>query len=167
MPDDTIDTLPYRPCVGVLLFNREGDVFVGQRVDQEIDAWQMPQGGIHKGEEPETAALRELEEETGARSVTVLAESREWHAYDLPKDLVKKVWKGKYRGQTQKWFAMAFTGDESEIDPTAVDHPEFTKWCWASLDELPRIAVPFKRDVYVAVAAEFAEVAARLQGTKK
>jgi len=166
MTDPNIDALPYRPCAGILLFNADGNVFVGQRLDQLVDAWQLPQGGIDKGEDPQTAALRELEEETGVRNVTVLAESADWYAYDLPPELMGKVWKGKYRGQKQKWFAMQLTGDEAEIDPVSVEHPEFSTWRWAGLDELPRIAVPFKRDVYKALAVEFASIATRLKGTK-
>ena len=150
------DPLPYRQCAGIVLFNREGNVFVGKRVDQADAAWQLPQGGIKKDEAPRVAALRELEEETGARTVTVLAESSGWLTYDLPRELAGKVWNGKYRGQKQKWFAMQFTGDEGEINPANVQHPEFSTWRWARLDDLPRLAVPFKHHIYQAIALEFA-----------
>ena len=158
--------LPYRRCAGIVLFNRKGNVFVGKRVDRPDPAWQLPQGGIEKGESPRAAALRELEEETGARSVTVLAESSEWLNYDLPDELAGKIWNGKYRGQRQKWFAMRFTGDEEEINPANVQHPEFSTWRWAHLGDLPRLAVPFKRHIYQTIAAEFAIHAALARGTR-
>jgi len=150
-----MNDLPYRRCVGIALFNAKGEVWVGQRSDMTEPAWQMPQGGIDKGEDPETAAFRELDEEIGTANAEVLAETRDWLAYDLPPDLVGKVWKGRYRGQKQMWFALRFLGDDSEIDPQAVDHPEFDTWRWVSLDELPDLAVSFKRDIYAAVAREF------------
>ena len=161
------EDLPYRPCVGVTLFNREGRVFIGRRFDgpEHVDlqhAWQMPQGGIDADEDPWRAALRELREETNVRSVKRLGEIAEWLRYDIPRDLVGQGWKGKYRGQTQKWFAMRFTGADSEID---VDHPagheaEFADWRWERLDKIPRLIVPFKRAVYERVVAEFASHAA-------
>jgi putative (di)nucleoside polyphosphate hydrolase len=161
------EDLPYRPCVGVTLFNREGRVFIGRRIDgpEHVDlqhAWQMPQGGIDADEDPWRAALRELREETNVRSVKRLGEIAEWLRYDIPRDLVGQAWKGKYRGQTQKWFAMRFTGADSEIE---VDHPagheaEFADWRWERLDKIPRLIVPFKRAVYERVVAEFASHAA-------
>ena len=164
MTDHPQEKLPYRPCAGIVLFNREGNVFVGKRLNQLGSAWQLPQGGIQKDELPRAAALRELEEETGARSVTVLAEASKWLTYELPDELIGNVWNGKYRGQRQKWFAMQFTGDEEEINPANVQHPEFSTWRWAHLDDLPRLAVPFKRNIYAAIALEFAIHAVPMRG---
>ncbi len=149
------DILPYRPCVGVVLANRDGLIFTGERVDTP-GAWQMPQGGIDADEAPETAALRELEEETGVTHdlVMVEAEHPEWVLYDLPDHLVGKLWKGRYRGQTQKWFLLRFLGNDSAID-IAKQHQEFARWRWSSADEVLRDIVPFKRDVYDQVIAEF------------
>lgn len=164
MTDNPRNRLPYRQCAGIVLFNREGNVFVGKRLDETGSAWQLPQGGIEKEEPPRTAALRELEEETGARSVTVLAEASKWLTYELPDELIGKVWNGKYRGQRQKWFAMQFIGDEGEINPASVQHPEFSTWRWARLNDLPRLAVPFKRNIYAAIALEFAIHAVPIRG---
>jgi len=158
-----IDQLPYRPCVGLMLLNHRGEVFVAQRVDQRGEAWQMPQGGIDAGEDPRSAAFRELHEEIGTDKAEILAESAHWHRYDLPAHLIPKVWGGKYRGQAQRWFAMRFLGDDSDIDLEA-HHPEFRAWCWVSLERLPELIVPFKRDVYSKVMAEFRPVVDRLRG---
>ena len=157
--------LPYRPCVGIMLINKNGKIWVGRRSDTP-DAWQMPQGGIDKDEEPSGAALRELEEEIGTGAARIVAETKGWLSYDLPADLVGKVWKGKYRGQIQKWFALEFTGRDSDIDPTQVEHPEFDAWRWCNADELSGLAVSFKRDIYDAVLAEFAPVIEHLRNAK-
>ena len=152
--------LPYRPCAGIMLANRKGLVFVGQRLDAAEslypDAWQMPQGGIDAGEEAEAAALRELWEETGviADHVQIIGRTSEEYFYDLPDELLGKIWKGKYRGQRQSWFLMRFTGEDHHID-IQTDHPEFTKWKWTEPAGLPDIIVPFKRDLYRAVLSEF------------
>lgn len=149
-----IDALPYRPCAGIMLVNRHNKVFVARRIDTDLDAWQMPQGGIDEGEDPRTAALRELMEEVGTDKAEIIAESAGWIPYDLPADLVGKMWKGKYRGQKQKWFLLRFLGDDQDID-IATDHPEFNAWQWVDLVDVPRLIVPFKRDVYERVVAEF------------
>ena len=148
------EDLPYRPCVGMMVLNREGLVFIGRRTDgpEHIDAthvWQMPQGGIDEGEDPYPAALRELYEETSIRSVEKLGEIADWLTYDIPRDIVGQAWKGKYRGQKQKWYALRFTGDDSEIDvahPGGGHEPEFVEWRWEPMERLPDLVVPFKRD---------------------
>ncbi|MBY8976052.1 RNA pyrophosphohydrolase [Rhodobacteraceae bacterium NNCM2] len=159
MTEDEIDSLPYRPCVGLVILNNDRHIFAGQRIDNAMDAWQMPQGGIDKGESPVEAAMRELTEETGISpgSVKVLRESTEWHAYDLPRHLVSKLWKGRYRGQKQRWFALRFEGDDSEI-VIDTDEPEFKCWAWMGEAELIRKIVPFKRDTYSRVFAEFQDL---------
>ncbi|MBS0244803.1 MAG: RNA pyrophosphohydrolase [Proteobacteria bacterium] len=155
------NSLPYRPCVGLMVLNGRNEVWIGQRINRAgKDAvggwWQMPQGGIDEGEEPATAALRELSEETGMRSAKIIAESRHWYPYDLPPELKGRIWGGRYRGQTQKWFALRFTGPESEIDLAPPGHePEFDQWRWAPLDDVLALIVPFKRDVYRRVIDEF------------
>lgn len=151
-------TLPYRPCVGVTLFNRDGLVFVARRIDTEMEAWQMPQGGIDEGEDPAVTALRELEEEIGTNKAEIIAESSGWLTYDLPPELVGKVWKGRYRGQTQKWFAMRFLGEDSDINLETA-HPEFCAWRWERLERLPNLIVPFKRKLYQDIVSEFAHLA--------
>ena len=140
---NSLDGLPYRPCVGVLLFNERRLVFVGQRIDMVQEAWQMPQGGIDRGEDPRDTALRELEEETGVTpdKVELVAETREWLRYDLPPNLVNRVWRGRYRGQEQKWFAARFLGTDADIDIDTA-HPEFSDWRWSPVDELPRMRCP-------------------------
>jgi putative (di)nucleoside polyphosphate hydrolase len=149
------DDLPYRPCVGVVLANPDGLIFTGERVDTP-GAWQMPQGGIDDGETPEGAALRELEEETGVpqRLVKVEAETDGWIRYDLPDHLLGKVWKGRYRGQEQKWFLLRFQGSDADIDITR-HHKEFARWRWLSADEVLDNIVPFKRAVYDQVISQF------------
>lgn len=158
------DELPYRPCVGIVLLSADGLAFVGRRAggEEQVDvahAWQMPQGGIDGEEDPLEAAKRELYEETGVRSVSLLAETPDWVRYDLPPELVGKAWKGRYRGQIQKWFAFRFEGDEGEIDvlnPPGGHKAEFAEWRWERLAALPDLVVPFKRAVYEKVVAAFA-----------
>lgn len=159
------EDLPYRPCVGIMVLNRQGLVWVGRRTpigNSEYDGspqlWQMPQGGIDKGEDPEKAAYRELYEETGIESVTLLARSSNWINYDLPPELIGIGLKGKFRGQTQAWFAFRFVGDDSEIQiapPPGGHEQEFDEWAWKPMEDLPRLIVPFKRAVYDQVVAEF------------
>lgn len=157
MTPEEIAALPYRPCVGVVLMNGEGFVFVGQRMDQNTDAWQMPQGGVDEDEDPYEAALRELWEETGVTAdlVEKVAETEGWLPYDLPHDLVPRIWKGRYRGQEQKWYLFRFLGRDDQID-LETDHPEFSRWKWQDPDRLVAEIVPFKRDVYERVVAAFA-----------
>ena len=153
--------LPYRPCVGVMLVNSEGKVFVGQRIDaKEGDRWQMPQGGIDDGEDLHAAAFRELAEETGVGEglATILATTSEELLYDLPDGLLGKLWGGKFRGQRQTWVLMRFTGRDDDIDLEAHDPPEFLAWKWVEPDDLPELIVPFKRRVYRAVLDEFREL---------
>jgi putative (di)nucleoside polyphosphate hydrolase len=159
------EDLPYRPCVGTAVFNRDGLVFIGRRIDgpEHVDdthQWQMPQGGVDPGEDTYACALRELYEETNIRSVEHLATIDDWLTYDIPREIVGQAWQGKYRGQTQKWIALRFTGEEAEIDiayPAGGAHkPEFAAWRWEPLQNVPALVVPFKRQVYERVAREFA-----------
>ncbi len=158
------EALPYRPCVGVMLLNRQGLAFVGQRADRSGAPegvgqwWQMPQGGMDEGEEPEQAARRELFEETGVRSISILAHTSDWLRYDLPQHLIGIAWEGRYRGQKQMWFAARLEGPESEIDisPREGHEQEFDDWQWVRVAELPSLVVPFKRAVYERVVEEFA-----------
>jgi putative (di)nucleoside polyphosphate hydrolase len=159
------EELPYRPCVGIMLLNREGRVFVGCRIDgpEHSDLthkWQMPQGGVDPDEDTWAAAQRELYEETNVRSVEKLAEIPEWLSYDIPRDLVGEAWSGKYRGQRQKWYALRFTGDDGEIDITCPGGhaPEFAAWRWEAMQTVPELVVPFKRPVYERVVREFARL---------
>lgn len=146
--------LPYRPCAGVVLIDRAGLVFAGCRLDGSGE-WQMPQGGIDKGETPRNAALRELAEEIGTDKGEIIAETSDWLTYDLPEHLIGKALKGRYRGQTQKWFAMRFSGADSDINVQGVEHPEFSDWTWMRADDLASQIVTFKRDVYARVFEEF------------
>ena len=163
-----IASLPYRPCVGVALFNRDGLVWIGMRSDKNAEGegeghwWQMPQGGLDEGEDPYEAALRELYEETSAKNVSLIREAPGWLTYDLPPELVAVSWKGRYRGQKQKWFALRFEGDDTEIDvlrPGGGKHKaEFSEWRWEHLERLPDLIVPFKRGVYAEVVHAFADI---------
>jgi putative (di)nucleoside polyphosphate hydrolase len=161
------ESLPYRPCVGIMVINAKGRVFIGKRSNgpEHVDAthaWQMPQGGVDKDEHPYKAALRELYEETGIRSVEKLAEIKEWLRYDIPREIVGQAWKGKYRGQMQKWYALRFTGEDSEIDiahPPGGHKAEFLDWRWERMQTLPSLIIPFKRPVYERVVQEFARFA--------
>lgn len=146
--------LPYRKGVGIMLLNEHGNVFVGKRIDTRSEAWQMPQGGIDEGEDPEATAFRELEEETGITNVTLLYQSKEWHHYDFPEHLVPKLWNGGFRGQKQKWFLMRFNGSDFDIN-IQTKEPEFCAWKWSSPDDLYDIIVPFKRELYAKIIAEF------------
>lgn len=159
-------SLPYRPCVGIMLLNGAGLVWLGRRHDAPNDEgrgtwWQMPQGGIDGNEDPRSAALRELFEETSVRSAEIIAEAPVWFHYDLPPHLLGRAWGGRFRGQRQKWFAVRFTGDDSEIDVTAPPghDAEFNAWKWVAMDEVAALTVPFKRDVYGQVVAAFAHLA--------
>jgi putative (di)nucleoside polyphosphate hydrolase len=151
------DTFRYRPAVGILLLNPRGEALVARRIDMPtMSAWQMPQGGIDPGETPRQAALRELKEEIGTSAAEILGESRRWLKYDLPVELARTVWGGRYRGQRQKWFAMRFTGRDSDIN-LATEHPEFDIWKWVAPIQLPELIVPFKRQLYIDILAEFHE----------
>jgi putative (di)nucleoside polyphosphate hydrolase len=169
MMTDETEGLGFRPCVGIMVINPTGLVWIGRRPDapQEPEGpgswWQMPQGGIDENEDPRAAALRELYEETGLRSVEFVAEHPEWLYYDLPKNLVPRAWGGRYRGQKQKWFLMRFAGPDSEVQitPPPGHQIEFAEWRWAPLDTLTGLIVPFKRDVYRVVTEAFAPYVAR------
>lgn len=156
MPEIDPSSLPWRRGVGVMLANGAGHVFAGQRIDNPGPAWQMPQGGIDRGESPAAAALRELEEETGVPPalVDVVAETPDWLRYDLPPAMIPTIWGGRYRGQEQKWFLARFLGTDADID-IATDHPEFSAWRWADPVELPALIVPFKRALYAELLALF------------
>ena len=168
--DVRVGELPYRPCVGLTLINRDGLVFIGRRRSEagpehvaNGHAWQMPQGGIDPGEDPYQAALRELYEETSVRSTALLAEAPDWYGYELPPAVLGRAWRGRYRGQMQKWFALRFLGDDSEINilrPGGGRHrPEFNAWRWERLENLPELIIPFKRPVYEKVVEAFRGVA--------
>ncbi|MDB5413401.1 MAG: pyrophosphohydrolase [Rubritepida sp.] len=158
-------SLPYRPNVGAVLFNADGLILVARRADMPnaegaAGGWQLPQGGVDSGEDLRAAVLRELEEEVGTAKAEIIAEHPEWLTYDLPPELLGKAFKGKYRGQTQKWFALRFLGTDADIRLDLDPHPEFDAWRWATLAELPAMAVPFKRAIYERLAVDFAAYAA-------
>jgi putative (di)nucleoside polyphosphate hydrolase len=148
------EKLPYRPCAGIMLLNKSGQVFVAKRNDSDLDAWQMPQGGIDEGESPKDGAIRELFEETSVKNVQIIDEYPEWISYNLPNNLIGKIWGGKYRGQKMKWFVMRLLGEESEIDIFTAD-AEFSQWKWTDMKDLPDLIVPFKRDLYQTLAGHF------------
>ena len=154
---------PYRPNVGIVLFNAAGLVFTAKRLDTKGDAWQFPQGGIDDGEDARAAALRELEEEIGTAKAEIIGEARDWISYDLPRDVAGSWHKGRWRGQTQKWFALKFLGADTDIN-IATEHPEFSEWRWMRLADVPAVIVPFKRELYEQVVAEFLPIARSLGG---
>ena len=147
---------PYRPCVGLLVINVEGLIFAGKRMDSNSKAWQLPQGGIEKGESILDAGLREMKEEIGTNNVTFIGEMEEWLKYDLPKNLIYRLWDGRYRGQTQKWLAYKFLGEDKEININT-KNPEFSDWKWINANELPELAIPFKREIYKKVLKTYSK----------
>lgn len=160
-----IEDLPYRPCVGVMVLNAEGHAFIGRRLGgpehvELTHSWQMPQGGIDPDENPRHAVLREMKEEIGTDDAEIIAETKGWHCYDLPPDLARKLWHGRYRGQAQKWFALRFRGSDEAID-LGTHQPEFDAWRWVAANDLPDLIVPFKRRIYMDVLTEFAALFAR------
>lgn len=172
-----IDHLPdgYRPCAGIFLLNRRGQIFAGRRNDTNVEAhtgrrmdkpWQMPQGGIDQDETPTQAVMREMREEIGTDKATILAESGLWHCYDVPQEIAALKWSGKYRGQAQKWFALRFDGEDSDIN-IATAHPEFDAWRWVDINEICDLVVAFKRDVYARIVDEFRPHAIALKKAKR
>lgn len=157
MNNNYID-MPYRPCVGIALFNSKGRVFVGERIDTP-NAWQMPQGGIEADEDLGSAALRELKEEIGTDKAELIRIYNKTIKYDLPEHLLENLWGGKYRGQEQHWIAMRFTGSDNDIVLDADEHPEFSKWQWVDLNQTLDLIVPFKKDVYTEVINAFSDIA--------
>ena len=155
LPTAPYEQRPYRPCVGIFLLNNDGLVFAGRRIDSRAEAWQMPQGGIDAGESPLQACMREMREEIGTNTAELLSQHDDWLYYDIPLPLADRLWQGRYKGQKQKWMALRFTGDDSDIN-IATEEPEFCEWKWLSPHDLVDLAVPFKRDVYQNVLAAFA-----------
>ncbi|WP_341808624.1 RNA pyrophosphohydrolase [Wolbachia endosymbiont (group E) of Neria commutata] len=147
----------YRPCVGIMLFNKQGHVFIGNRFDSD-SYWQMPQGGVDEGEELEQAALRELLEEVGTDKAEIIAKNKDWIYYDLPKEIIPMCWNGKYSGQKQRWFLMKFFGEDQNININYTDHPEFKEWRWQKVDDLVANAISFKKQVYRTVIEEFSSL---------
>ena len=154
LPTAPYEQRPYRPCVGICLLNNDGFVFAGRRIDSRAEAWQMPQGGIDAGESPLQACMREMREEIGTNTAELISQHDDWLYYDIPLPLADRLWQGRYKGQKQKWMALRFTGDESDIN-IATEEPEFCEWKWLSPHDLVELAVPFKRDVYQNVLAAF------------
>lgn len=146
--------LPYRPCVGIMLLNEGGKVFVAKRIDTMVEAWQMPQGGIDDGEDPRQAAFREMKEEIGTGNADIIKEHEDWLCYDLPAHLIGTIWKGKYRGQRMKWYLMRYLGQDSDID-LETHKPEFSEWAWLDVNELPNAIVEFKRPLYTELVRHF------------
>ena len=155
LPTVPYEQRPYRPCVGIFLLNNNGLVFAGRRIDSRAEAWQMPQGGIDAGESPLQACMREMREEIGTNTAELVSQHDDWLYYDIPLPLADRLWQGRYKGQKQKWMALRFTGDDSDIN-IATEEPEFCEWKWLSPHDLVDLAVPFKRDVYQNVLAAFA-----------
>ena len=155
LPTAPYEQRPYRPCVGIFLLNNNGLVFAGRRIDSRAEAWQMPQGGIDAGESPLQACMREMREEIGTNTAELISQHDDWLYYDIPLPLADRLWQGRYKGQKQKWMALRFTGDDSDIN-IATEEPEFCEWKWLSPHDLVDLAVPFKRDVYQNVLAAFA-----------
>ena len=154
LPTAPYEQRPYRPCVGIFLLNNDGLVFAGRRIDSRAEAWQMPQGGIDAGESPLQACMREMREEIGTNTAELINQHDDWLYYDIPLPLADRLWQGRYKGQKQKWMALRFTGDDSDIN-IATEEPEFCEWKWLSPHDLVDLAVPFKRDVYQNVLAAF------------
>ena len=148
---------PYRPCVGIMLINSINQIFVGKRFDNHGDAWQMPKGGIDAGETPIEAGFREMYEEIGTNKAELLCEHPDWLSYNIPEGLANQLWDGKYRGQTQKWLAFRYMGDDADIN-IATEQPEFCEWRWSSVESLHQLAVPFKRPVYSKIIADFKDI---------
>ena len=155
LPTAPYEQRPYRPCVGIFLLNNDGLVFAGRRIDSRAESWQMPQGGIDAGESPLQACMREMREEIGTNTAELVSQHDDWLYYDIPLPLADRLWQGRYKGQKQKWMALRFTGDDSDIN-IATEEPEFCEWKWLSPHDLVDLAVPFKRDVYQNVLAAFA-----------
>lgn len=151
---DNSSFLPYRPGVGMMIINKDKKVFLAKRTDTKIQAWQMPQGGIDVGETPSKAALREMEEEIGTCNAHIIAESKNWYSYDIPKFLIQKLWNGSFKGQRQKWFLIEYQGRDDEIN-LSTSHPEFNEWKWAEIEDLTKMIIPFKKKLYQAVIDEF------------
>lgn len=160
-----LSKLSYRRGVGAVLFNKWGLAFVGRRIDTQENAWQFPQGGIDRGENPRQAILRELQEEIGTNEVHVLAETRNWYSYDIPSSLVPYVWGGKFKGQKQRWFALRLIDQENAIDIAASSKPEFDAWKWVPLEEAPGMVIAFKRPLYERLVEEFSPIARELAKT--
>lgn len=154
LPHSTINSQDYRLGVGIMLVNHENLVFTAKRIDTRSEAWQMPQGGIDANETPQEAAFRELKEEIGTNTATIIAQSSDWYSYDLPESLVSQLWEGRYRGQRQRWFLMRFQGRDEDIN-IATQSPEFLEWRWSDLNSLPDLIVPFKRPLYLQLVNEF------------